>query len=162
MKTQNPRALVQPPGAFGGRGRRCQRPDETSAGGSAAPNQKAKQFMQDGPASERAGGTDRGKLFRYNPSTRLDLIVHLGLGLAAVAAVICSLQATFAFCARLDQIGAWFRNPPAHVSPSSEADRLTNAEGVDAPALDAGQTAQTNLPSVAPVVGGGLDSPMSG
>ena len=102
------------------------------------------------------------RLFRYNEPTRMDSVVHLSLGLAAVVAVIGSLGATFDFCARLDQIVEWFQSPATGVSVPGEGERVsfTNAAGVEAPVLDAGQTTQTNFP--APAADPGIGSPASG
>ena len=102
------------------------------------------------------------QLFRYNEPTRMDCIVHLSLGLAAVVAVICSLGATFDFCARLDQIAEWHQAPAAVVSMPGEAERIsfTNAAGVGVPVLDTGQATQTNFP--APAADQGIGSPASG
>jgi hypothetical protein len=102
------------------------------------------------------------QLFRYNEPTRMDFVVHLSLGLAAVVAVICSVGATFDFCARLDQIAEWFQAPSAVVSEPGEGERIsfTNAAGVEVPALDSGQATQTNFP--APAADRGIGSPASG
>ena len=104
------------------------------------------------------------QLFRCNEPTRMDLVVHVGLGLAAVVAVICSLEATFDFCSRLDQIAEWIQGAPAVVSVPGEGERnsFTNAAGVEAPALGADQVPQTNLPAVAPAADRGVGSPASG
>ena len=104
------------------------------------------------------------QLFRYNEPTRMDFVVHLSLGLAAVVAVICSLEATFDFCARLDPIAEWFRGTAAVVSVPGDRERIsfTNAAGVEASLLDAEQAAQTNLPAVAPAADRGVGSPASG
>ena len=102
------------------------------------------------------------QLFRCNEPMRMDYVVHLSLGLAAVVAVICSLRATFDFCARLDQIAEWFRDPAAVVSIPEEGEKIsfTNAAGVEVPVQDAGQVTQTNFP--APDADQGLGSPASG
>ena len=104
------------------------------------------------------------QLFRCNEPMRMDYVVHLSLGLAAVVAVICSLRATFDFCARLDQIAEWFRAPSAVVCVPGERKpiRFTNAAGVEAPVLDAGQALQTNLPGTAPAADRAVGSPVSG
>src|ERR1041385_7500839 len=49
-------------------------------------------------------GTDMCRLPPNDQSSRMDFAVHLGLGLAALLAVVISLGATFDFCGRLDQI----------------------------------------------------------
>jgi hypothetical protein len=100
------------------------------------------------------------QLFRYNEPTRMDCVVHLSLGLAAVVAVVCSLGATFDFCARLNQIVEWY--PSAVVSVPGEGEKIsfTNAAGVEAPGLDAGQATQTNFPARA--ADQGIGSPASG
>ena len=102
------------------------------------------------------------QLFRYNEPTRMDYVVHLSLALAAVVAVVCSLGVTFDFCARLDQIAEWFRDPAAVVSIPEEGKRIsfTNAAGVEVPVQDAGQATQTNFP--APAADQSLGSPASG
>ena len=104
------------------------------------------------------------QLFRYNEPTRMDYVVHLSLALAAVVAVVCSLGVTFDFCARLDQIAEWFRDPVAVVSIPEEGETIsfTNAAGVEVPVLDAGQVTQTNLPGTAPAADRGVGSPASG
>jgi hypothetical protein len=91
----------------------------------------------------------------------MDCVVHLSLGLAAVLAVICSLGATFDFCTRLDQIVESFQ-APAVVSVPGEAEKnsFTNATGVEAPGLNAGQATQTNFPAT--TAEQGLGSPASG
>lgn len=103
-------------------------------------------------------------LFRCNKPTRMDTFVHLGLGLAAVVAICCSLGATFDFCSRLDQIADWFMTPSAVVSAPGEGERisLTNATGVEVPVLDAGPGLQTNLPAFGPTVGSEVGCPASG
>ena len=102
------------------------------------------------------------QLLSYNEPTRMDCVVHLSLGLAAVVAVVCSLGATFDFCARLNQIVEWFQAPSAVVSVPGEGERIsfTNAAGVEVPVLDAGQATQTNFP--APAADRGVGSPASG
>ena len=102
------------------------------------------------------------QLFRYNEPTRMDYVVHLSLGLAAVVAVVCSLGATFDFCARLDQFTKWFQAPSAVVSEHGERESIsfTNAAGVEVPVLDAGQATQTNFP--APAANQGIGFPASG
>ena len=102
------------------------------------------------------------QLFRANEPTRMDFVVHLSLGLAAVVAVICALQATFDFCARLDNIVEWFQAPAAVVSVPGEGEKIsfTNAAGIEAPGLDAGHVTQTNFP--APAADRGVGSPASG
>jgi len=104
------------------------------------------------------------QLFRCNEPMRMDYVVHLSLGLAAVVAVICSLKATFDFCARLDQIADWFRAPSAVVCVPGERERipLTNAAGVEGPVLDSGQAPHTNLPAFAPTADREVGSPVSG
>ena len=104
------------------------------------------------------------QLLSYNEPTRMDCVVHLSLGLAAVVAVVCSLGATFDFCARLNQIVEWFQAPSAVVSVPSEGERIsfTNAAGVEAPVLDADQAPQTTLPGIAPAADRGVGSPESG
>ena len=104
------------------------------------------------------------QLFRYNEPTRMDFVVHLSLGLAAVVAAVCSLEATFDFCARLDQIAEWIQGPSAVVSVPGERERnsFTNTACVEAPLLDADQAPQTNLPAVAPAADRGVGSPASG
>ena len=101
-------------------------------------------------------------LFRYNEPTRMDYVVHLSLGLAAVVAVVCSLQATFDFCAQLDQIVAWFQAPAAVASAPGDGKKntFTNATEVDVPALEAGRAAQTNFPAA--TAEQGMGSPASG
>jgi len=100
------------------------------------------------------------QLFRYNEPTRMDYVVHLSLGLAAVVAVVCSLGATFDFCARLNQVVEWFQAPSAVVSVPGEGERIsfTNNAGVEVPV--AGQATQTNFP--APAADQGMGSPASG
>jgi hypothetical protein len=102
------------------------------------------------------------QLFRFNEPTRMDCVVHLSLGLAAVVAVVCSLGATFDFCARLDQFVEWFQSPSAVVSEPGKGERIsfTNAAGVEVPVLDAGQATQTNFP--APATDPGIGSPAPG
>jgi len=104
------------------------------------------------------------QLFRNNEPTRMDFVVHLSLGLAAVVAAVCSLEATFDFCARLDQIAEWFQAPSALAPVPGERERIsfTNAAGVEVPVLDAGQAPQTNLPGTAPAADRGVASPASG
>jgi len=109
-------------------------------------------------------GTNMRQLFRGNGPMRMDYVVHLSLGLAAVVAVICSLRATFDFCSRLDQIAEWFRASSAVVCVPGERKPIpfTNAAGVEAPVLDAGQALQTNLPGTAPAADRAVGSPVSG
>src|SRR3989442_25653 len=153
LKPQNSRASGQGPAAIAAPLRRCQSPGTRDAGWSAAPIQKLKQRLQEAPirGSTFEKGTDMRLLFRYNEPTRMDYLVHLSLGLAAVAAVVCSLGATFDFCARLDQIAEWFQASSAVVAVPGEGERIsfTNAAGVGVPVLDAGQATQTNFPAPA-------------
>ena len=104
------------------------------------------------------------ELFRYNEPTRMDYVVHVSLGLAAIVAVVCSLEATFDFCSRLDQIVEWFQGPAAVVTVPGETERnsFTNTAGVEAPLRDADWAPQTNLPAVAPAADRGVGSPASG
>ena len=64
-------------------------------------------------------------LFRCNEPARMEFVVHLSLGLAAVVAVCCSLGVTFDFCARLDQIASWFRVPSTVVPVAAEEERTS-------------------------------------
>jgi hypothetical protein len=92
----------------------------------------------------------------------MDYVVYLSLGLAAVVAVVCSLGATFDFCAHLNQFVEWFQAPSAVVSEPGEGERIsfTNAAGAEVPVLDAGQATQPNFraPAARPDIG----SPASG
>jgi hypothetical protein len=102
------------------------------------------------------------QLFHNHEPTRMEFVVHVSLGLAAVVAVVCSLEATFDFCSRLDRIAEWIQDPSAVVSVPGERERntFTNATGVEAPVLDTGQPTQTNFP--APAADRGIGSPASG
>ena len=104
------------------------------------------------------------RLYHGPESSRWDCVVHLSLGLAAVVAVVCSLEAAFDFCARLDQIAEWIQGPSAVVCAPGERERIsfTNAAGVEAPVLDADQAPQTTLPGIAPAADRGVGSPESG
>ena len=104
------------------------------------------------------------QLFRYNEPTRMDHVVHVSLGLAAILAAVCSLEATFDFCSRLDQIVEWFQGPAAVVSAPGKGERIsfTNAANVEVPVMDTGQATQTNLPGIAPAADRGVGSPTSG
>src|SRR5437879_6016293 len=106
LKPENSRASGQGPAAIAAPLRRCKSPGNGGAGWLAAPIQKSKQSLQDAPTRDSAfeKGNCMRQLFRCNEPTRMDLVVHVSLGLAAVVAVICSLEATFDFCSRLDQI----------------------------------------------------------
>ena len=132
----------------------------------AAPIQRAERYWQDAPTRDSTfeKGTTLRQLFRYNEPTRMDHAVHLSLGLAAVVAVVCSLEAAFDFCARLDQIAEWIQGPSAVVCAPGERERIsfTNAAGVEAPVLDADQAPQTTLPGIAPAADRGVGSPESG
>jgi len=127
-----------------------------------APIQNANRRLQDEPKGDCISGQEIGahRLISYHEPTRMDFIVHLSLGLAAVVAMICSLRATFDFCTRLDRITESFQVPSAVVAAPVEAEKnsFTNAAGVEAPVLDAGT--QTNLP--APAADRGVGSPASG
>ena len=104
-------------------------------------------------------------LFRCNQPTRMDTLVHLSLGLAALVAICCSLGTAFDFCARLDQIADWFMAPSPVVSAPGDGKRisLTNATGIEVPALeDAGTGLQTNLPAFAPAAEREVGCPASG
>jgi hypothetical protein len=128
--------------------------------------QKSKQRLQDTPTRDSTfeKGTDMRELFRHNEPTRMDYVVHLCLGLAAVVAMVCSLEATFDFCSRLDQFAEWIQGPSAVVSVPAEREKIsfTNTAGVEAPLLDADRAPQTNLPAVAPAANRGVGSPASG
>ena len=102
------------------------------------------------------------QLFRYNEPTRMDHVVHLSLGLAAIVAVVCSLEATFDFCSRLDQIAEWIQGPSAVATVPDEKERnsFTDTAGVEAPLLDTDQAPQTNFP--APAAEQGVAPPASG
>jgi hypothetical protein len=104
------------------------------------------------------------QLFRYHEPTRMDFVVHLSLGLAAVVAMICSLRATFDFCTRLDRIAESFQvpSPVAAALNEGEKNSFTNAAGVEARALDASEAPKTNLPSFAPEADRGVGAPASG
>jgi hypothetical protein len=132
----------------------------------AAPIQKLQQRLQTAPTHDSTfeKGTDMRQLVRYNEPTRMDYVVHVSLGLAAVVAAVCSLEATFDFCSRLDRIAQWIQGSSAVVSVPGEKERnsFTNAAGIEAPVLDADQAPQTNLPAVAPAADRGVGSPASG
>ena len=104
------------------------------------------------------------QLFRNNEPTRMDFVVHLSLGLAAVVAAVCSLEATFDFCSRLDRIAEWIQGPSTVISVPGEREgnTFTNMAGVEAPFLDADQAPQTNLPAFAPAADRCVGSPPSG
>src|SRR5262249_40676972 len=117
-------------------------------------------------SQDRSGDstTEKGILMRHrlrcNEPTRMEYIVYLSLGLAALVAVFCSLGATLDFCSRLDQIARWFMVRSAVVE--GEKVSFTNATGVESSVLDAGQVAQTNLPAFAPATDRGVGAPTSG
>jgi hypothetical protein len=104
------------------------------------------------------------QLFHNDEPTRMDFVVHVSLGLAAVVAVVFSLVATFDFCSRLDRIAEWIQDPSAVVSAPGERERnsFTNTAGVEAPFLDADQAPRTNYPAVPPAADQGVGSPASG
>jgi len=106
------------------------------------------------------------RLYHGPESSRWDCVVHLSLGLAAVAAVVLALGATFDFCMHLDPIAAWFSNDAESVVVSrpvhSDTNALTNADCGEVPLPDPGQPSRTNLPPGAPRAGGGAGTPMSG
>jgi len=106
------------------------------------------------------------RLYHGPESSRWDLVVHLSLGLAAVAAVLLALGTTFDFCHHLDPIAAWFSNDAdsAVVSGQGHADTnaLTNADDAKVPLPDPGQPSRTNPPAGAPRAGGIAGSPISG
>ena len=94
------------------------------------------------------------QIFRFDEPTRMDAVIHLCLGLAAAVAVVCSL----------DQLAESFQAPSAvgSVTDEREMGSFTNAAGVEAPVLDAGQAPQTNLPGIAPAADRGAGAPASG
>jgi hypothetical protein len=105
------------------------------------------------------------QILRFNEPTRMDAVIHLCLGLAAVVAVVCSLEAAFDFCGRLDQLAESFQAPTSVGSVTDEnvMSSFTNAASVEAPVLDAGQVQQTNLPGMTPAAADrGVSSPASG
>ena len=106
------------------------------------------------------------RLYRGPEPSRWDFVVHLSLGLAAVAAVVLALGATFDFCVNLGPIAAWFSTDAESAVVSgpghSDTNALTNANGCDVPSPDPGQASRTNLPAGAPEAGGCAGSPMSG
>ena len=114
----------------------------------------------------RSAATAGRCLFRCDQPTRMDFAVHLGLGLAAVMAVVFSLVATFDFCARFDQIVERFSEDRSSAAVSAPAEKekttFTNAARVGAPLVDPGQVPRTNLPSAVPAVSRENGSPMSG
>jgi len=117
--------------------------------------------MRDTPFQKE---TDMRQIFRFDEPTRMDAVIHLCLGLAAAVAVVCSLEAAFEFCGRLDQLAESFQAPSAvgSVTDEREMGSFTNAAGVEAPVLDAGQAPQTNLPGIAPAADRGAGAPASG
>src|ERR1043166_4259537 len=71
------------------------------------------------------------RLIRTPNPSRMDFVVNLSLGLAAMLAVAFSLRAAFDFCARLDRIAQWCSSQDglAVVSGSDQPGRnsFTNA-----------------------------------
>lgn len=76
------------------------------------------------------------RLLRFNESGRADLVVHLALGAAAVAAAVICLCATFDFAAGLDRIAERLSGRPARTiftAPVGEpGNSLTNAADLEA------------------------------
>jgi hypothetical protein len=67
------------------------------------------------------------RLLRSNESGRADLVVHLTLGAAAVAAVIICLWATFDFASRLDRIVERLSTRPATAIRAAPTDEPRNS-----------------------------------
>jgi len=95
----------------------------------------------------------------------MDLAVHLGLGLAALMAVVFSLGATFDFCARLDQIAERLTNDPsaaASAPAAKERNSFTNAAGAAVPPPQPVEASRTNSPPTLPAACREPGSSMSG
>ncbi|PYJ63546.1 MAG: hypothetical protein DME24_01165 [Verrucomicrobia bacterium] len=87
---------------------RCKRTGASAGNQFAVPFQASRRRFQDlpvggGMAESRA---NRRLFLPLSQPTRMDLAVHLILGLAALVAVIFALRATFEFCAQIDRIAA--------------------------------------------------------
>ena len=110
-------------------------------------------------------GTRMHRLFRTPKPSRMDFVVNLSLGLAAVLAVVFSLGTTFNFCTHLDRIARRFSNQDGLVVVSGpdqpEGNSFTNAASLPAPILQPGPVMRTNPPSGLPPHGE-TRSPMSG
>ena len=88
--------------------RRCKRTGASAGNQFAVPFQAPRRRFQDlpvggGMAESRA---NRRLFLPLSQPTRMDLAIHLILGLAALVAVIFALGATFEFCAQIDRIAA--------------------------------------------------------
>ena len=163
LKPQNSRT---PPWSNAAVPQRCKSPRTKGKGLWRAPVSKSKSRRQNGRIQETPflKETDM-QIFRFNEPTRMDTVIHLCLGLAAVVAVVCSVEVAIDFCGRLDQLAESFQTPSAvgAVTDEREMSTFTNAASVEAPVLDAGQVQQTNLPGLAPAAADrGLGSPASG
>jgi len=96
--------------------------------------------------------TDMNRLYHCDETPRMELIVHLSLGLSAFVAVACALGATFDFCRRLDQMATEETKFPALVSSAGDkkGGSLTNAADARGPSPCPTQPGQTNPASVPP------------
>lgn len=103
------------------------------------------------------------RLLRFNESGRADLVVHLTLGAAAVAAAVICLCATFDFASGLDRIAERLSTRPApaiYATPNDEPrNSLTNVADPEFRPVNSVPTPQSD-PSVAePAAGRATDLP---
>src|SRR5437870_6992063 len=107
LQPRNPSARDCREAAPAPRIRRCKRTGASAGNQFAVPFQAPMRRFQDLPVGGMAESQANRRLFLpLSQPTRMDLAVHLILGLAVLVAVIFALGATFEFCAQIDRIAA--------------------------------------------------------
>jgi hypothetical protein len=103
------------------------------------------------------------QLLRFNESGRADLVVHLTLGAAAVAAAIICLCAAFDFASGLDRIATRLSARPARAicaTPNDEPrDSLTNISDLELDPVGSGAPPQSDPAVGQPAAGRATDLP---
>ena len=94
------------------------------------------------------------RLMRNTGLDRVDVLINVSLGLAAVLAVVISLRATFKFATGLDQIAGRLRPHPtlATTRPHRNSDgiSLTNVACAESRQAGASGISQAGFPGVGP------------
>jgi hypothetical protein len=103
------------------------------------------------------------RLLRFNESGRPDLVVHLALGAAAVAAAVICLCATFEFASGLDRIVERLSARPAaanYTTPNDEPlNSLTNVADLELGPVGTGASTQSDPAVGQPAAGRATDLP---
>lgn len=103
------------------------------------------------------------RLSRCNESGRADLVVHLTLGAATVAAVVIGLCGTFEFVSGLDRIAERLSTPPAqaiYATPNDEPrNSLTNVADLELGPVGTGAPTQSDPAVGQPAAGRATNLP---